>query len=248
MLSADKNGADQLLFSLSGSILMFSDGKSKAQLVHEPNLGDGWEAVSAIAKSRDERVVLEQNPDGGERVVTWSKSGARVTSQLPTVKEVEHSPANPDALGIGADGVLAIIRTPSGSFPASEREPALAISLSGTSSVLAPWSTLAPAGSAECTADQEGYRAIVQTRLPWIKMSQWDNEETLPMLMRVNWSAKRVCLEAVEIGARMTSMSSRFETETIFVARFGSSPTAGQVGLVPGIEYRQPMKCTLKTK
>jgi hypothetical protein len=94
-------------------------------------------------------------------------------------------------------------------------------------------------------AEKDGYRAIIQTRVPWVKGG---GKMDSVAFMRVNWSAKRVCLEAIEVPAENVDVSSSQSLETSIIARFGDKPAAGRISMLVGAEYRQPMSCTLKTK
>jgi hypothetical protein len=65
------------------------------------------------------------------------------------------------------------------------------------------------------------------------------------MNARVRWSARRVCLEAIELPAGSLPMRSGDAFETTVVARFSGKPAAARVGYAPGAEVRQPLTCSL---
>ena len=73
---------------------------------------------------------------------------------------------NPDAIAVGRDGKLRILRPPPGDSPPTTDNPAWLLSADATPLELAPWSTLEVATSPQC-ADGDGYRAIVQTGKSW---------------------------------------------------------------------------------
>jgi hypothetical protein len=112
---------------------------------------------------------------------------------------------------------------------------------------LAPWSTLTSAEDEACKSDVGGYRAIVQTVAPWIRLvgSEPEPDDDAPMLARVHWSEKRVCLEAVELRAADTPIGGDVSIETWMVAHLTSPVSAGKVAVVPGTEVRQAMTCAL---
>jgi hypothetical protein len=62
---------------------------------------------------------------------------------------------------------IGVLRVPSGVEPATEDDPALFLSAGAPPVALAPWSKLEAASSADCARDRSGYRAVLQTGLPW---------------------------------------------------------------------------------
>ena len=107
-------------------------------------------------------------------------------------------PANPDALAVGPRGDLAVVRTGSGSDPASANDPALLLVAAMPPVALAPWSTLRLADDPACK--EPGWRTTLQAIAPWIRVTTPElRAEDMPMIARVKWSEKRVCLEGFEV-------------------------------------------------
>ncbi len=152
-------------------------------------------------------------------------------------------PENPDALAVGANGALAVLRTRS-EGPANEREPMVLIDEAGTVTTLAPWSRLYPADAPECKRAPNDYRAVLQTTRAWLEPQLGATRTALELgdfgmfaLIRVN--PERVCLEAVELPQAPA---------TRVVARFvGAGAGAGKVGITLGSSTRQDLDCTLST-
>jgi hypothetical protein len=208
--------------------------------------------VSAVELGGGELAVLMIGSDGAAEVLKLGAAGLSLIHRLPVLGDAAKSPANADALAIGAQGALAILRTPSGAEPPSVGDPALLVPLGGGPLVaLAPWSTLTSADDPACRGDLSGYRAHVQPVESWLRVRggakpRDGNSAAAALLARVRWGATRVCLEAVEVadGGRTTRPGE--ELETAIVARFtGKSSLAGRVGTTPGAELRQPLACKL---
>ncbi len=241
--------------------------------------------VSAIELPGGDIAVLVASMDNNRRVLRINAAGTSEWSGAPGVGSGDLQTANPDALAIGPDGSLAIIRTPSGDEPASANDPALLMPLvpgaSSTASVplskitlLAPWSTLASAASTACLDQAYGYRAIVQTKAPWVRRrgaAHDSNLDSVVMLAQVRWSTERVCLEAIELPSGIVSMRDGSEMVTMTVARFApqgglpskgnvvqapsdttsataitkTQPNAGLLGITLGAELHQPLACSI---
>jgi photosystem II stability/assembly factor-like uncharacterized protein len=163
---------------------------------------------------------------------------------------------NPDAVAVGPHGKLAIVRTASGSEPATVDTPAWLLSADGPPVELAPWATLEPATSPAC-AKGGGYRALVQTGTPWLDVEGARFSGNAPgMSAIVRWSPERVCLEAVEIGLREQAGGSPAKTDpglngappitVMIVARFtANDASAAFVGTSTTASVREPAKCEL---
>lgn len=205
--------------------------------------------VSAVELGGGEVAVLMIGGEGTVEVLKLGAAGISSIHRVAGLGYAELSPANADALAIGAQGALAILRTPSGSHPPSAGDPALLMPLgSGPIVALAPWSTLTTADDPACRGDLSGYRAVVQLADPWLRVRDVRLPEDIgsAMLARVRWGASRVCLEAVEVADGVRTMRSGEELETAIVARFtGKSPAAVRVGMMPGAELRQALSCKL---
>jgi hypothetical protein len=169
---------------------------------------------------------------------------------LPAPPTGYHYPANPDALAIGPQSDLWILRAPSGSEPPSAEDPALLFPLAGgPPRALAPWSTLASAADPVCRDAPGGYRAIVQSVRPWLRAgpSRPPDEALTPMTARVRWSEARVCLEAIEVPVGMAAAPGGTSAlEAVIVARFAGAAGAGEITVGLGVERRQAIACTLE--
>jgi hypothetical protein len=207
--------------------------------------------VSAVELGGGEVAVLVIGAEGAIEVFKLGAAGISLIHRVVEAGYSDLNPANPDALAIGAQGALAILRTPSGAQPPSAGDPALLLPLgSGPIVALAPWSTLTSADDPACRGDLSGYRAVVQLAESWVRMRGGRPPESTTtdaaMLARVRWGANRVCLEAVELSDGVRTMPQGEELETSVVARFtGKSPAAARVGVMPGAELRQALACKL---
>src|SRR5262249_54595835 len=127
---------------------------------------------------------------------------------------------------------------------------------------LAPWRTLKTADAPECRAETGGFRATIVTRRPWVRIAgDAENGEEAPMFARVRWTVQRVCLEALELrvgdvaarvtvrskgrGEREGSSTEEAPVEAWVVATFTGTPAASRIGVVPGIEVRQSLTCSM---
>ena len=215
--------------------------------------------VSAVALGGDDTAMIELDQDGTEHVIKWTASGVTDLFEVPAPPSANLYPANPDALAVGPRGELGVLRTPSGGTPASVTDPALLL-ISGSPAVpLASWSTLLSADDPACRADAGGWRAIVQTVRPWVKIvgGGMHAEEDAPSFARVRWSQARVCVEAIEVRVadlkttarevasdRTTSASPR-DVESWVIARFTGAPSASRVGVSAGSEVHHALECTV---
>ena len=207
--------------------------------------------VSAVELGGGEFAVLMIGSDGAAEVLKLGAAGLSSIHRMPVLGDSQ-SPANADALAIGAQGALAILRTPSGAEPPSVGDPALLLPLGGGPIVaLAPWSTLTSADEPACRGDLSGYRAIVQPVASWLHVRGGSKPHDgtnagAALLARVRWGATRVCLEAVEASDSSRTTRLGEELETAVVARFtGKTSLAGRVGTLPGAELRQALSCKL---
>ncbi len=159
-------------------------------------------------------------------------------------------PANPDALAIGPQGALAILRTPGGNEPATSADPAMLLHEDGSVSVLAPWSRLSWADAPECRPAASDYRAVLQTSRAWLHLidaAQPVSEEALQarMFALLRENSERLCLEALEVAdAPVDGEESSYETR--LSARFvGRGRGAARLGFGAGFEFRQALSCRL---
>jgi hypothetical protein len=207
--------------------------------------------ISAVDLGGGEVAVLLLGADGTSEVLKLGAAGVSLIHRMTGPDDTNFCPALPDALAIGAQGALAILRTPSAPDPPSASDPALLLPLgSGPAVALAPWSTLTSADDPACRGDLSGYRAVVQVAEPWIRLRGGRAGEGfnsgLGTMARVRWGVSRVCLEAVEVAEGSQKLRLGEDLETSVLARFtGKSPAAARVGMTPGTELRQPLTCKL---
>lgn len=199
----------------------------------------------------DEAAFLELDSSGVGHVFKVGASGVSDLFDVSPTANETYYPANPDALAVGPKGGLAILRTPSGSDPASTLDPAFLIVQGMPPSPLSPWSELKFADDPICKAEQGGYRAVLQTVAPWVRVTTPElRVEDAPMIARVRWSAKRLCLEGFEVklpavSMRITGVGGEPVTFATWLVAKGS--TFARVGVTEGIEWRQSLECTVVT-
>ena len=162
-----------------------------------------------------------------------------------------HVFADPDALAVAPDGSIGVLRVPSGVEPSTEDDPALFLAAGAPPVELAPWSKVEIASSAACQGDRAGYRAVIQTGLPWITVegAPGFRFRTPGMSAMVRWGKDRVCLEAVEIGYGEIedSSSPTYGLKVMAVARFvGAGAGGGLVGTGREGTVRQVGRCTIE--
>jgi hypothetical protein len=205
--------------------------------------------ISGVALSADEAAFLELESGGVGHVFKVGAGGVTDLFDInPTATDTTFYPANPDALAIGPRGDLGVIRTGSGSDPASAQDPALLLVSAMPPVALAAWSTLRLADDPACK--EPGWRATLQIIAPWIRVTTPElRTEDLPMLARVKWSPSRVCLEGFEVKlpdvtvrAPGSSGSEPLKVASWLVAR-GS--VFARVAVADGVEWRQPLECTM---
>jgi hypothetical protein len=250
----DPAGPSGLVFSIptdGGQLLGSITGDAKPRLKIagarlDPN---PLTPVSAVDLGGGELAVLMMGVDGNLEVLKLGAGGVSSVHRA-ALGDSALAPANTDALAIGAQGALAILRTPSGGEPPSLADPALLLPLgSGPIVALAPWSTLTAADDPACRGDASGYRAIVQPAESWLHVHGGTKPHdglnaAAGMVARVRWGATRVCLEAVEVADGGRTLRQGEELETMVVARFtGKTSLAGRVGVMPGADLRQPLAC-----
>ncbi len=245
--SIDAGPADLVFFGATGAVGLLRPGASKVRVVMQRKQGDELEPVSAAATGPDEIAILALDSNGSGRVVRLGPSGVSDGFEVPAPPQGSLYPANVDALAVGPGGELGLLRTPSGADPPTAADPALLMIPGAAPVALAPWSTLTSAEDPACRADASGFRAVVQTAGPWIRLvgAEPTPDEDAPMLARVRWSRQRVCLDAVELRAADTAVSSDSLVETWAVVRLAPPGAAAKVVMVPGNEIRQPLACAL---
>jgi hypothetical protein len=257
MLVQIANGGTALLRGAAGPARS-KNPNATSRFAYEVGRTDDWRIVSAVTLDGDGFAWLEENAASGARAVRVG-TGAPVTAfEIDAPPTADLYPANVDALAVGPRGELGVLRTRSGSEPASPRDPALLLLPGALPLPLAPWATLTSAEDPACKGDASGWRATLQTTAPWVRLSgqgYLSGRDDAPMLARVRWSQARVCLEAVELRTQdladgVTPMSSGSvwdsPAESWAVVRFAGGSAAGRVVVIAGGEVRQPLECNLQ--
>jgi hypothetical protein len=200
----------------------------------------------------EEAAFLEVDSGGMGHVFKLGTGGITDLFEVSPSGNEAYYPANPDALAIGPKGELAILRTPSGSDPASALDPAFLVAPGMPPTALAPWSELKLADDAACKAEPGGYRATLQVTAPWIRVTTPElRVEDSPMIARVRWTPRRVCLEGFEVrlpnvAVRMPQLGSTYDA-SISTWLVGKGSSFARVGVAEGAEWRQPLECNLVT-
>jgi hypothetical protein len=208
--------------------------------------------ISGVILPGDEAAFLEVDSSGVGHVFKVNGSGATDLFDVSPTANETYYPANPDALAVGPKGDLAILRTPSGSDPPSALDPAFLIIQAMPSSQLAPWSELKLADDPACKAEQGGYRAVIQAQAPWVRVTTPElRASDQPMIARVRWTPKRVCLEGFEVKLPGVSIrspgGSHSELATFATWLVGKGSTFARVGVTEGVEWRQGLECSIVT-
>jgi hypothetical protein len=247
--SSDAAAPSELVFQHErGLVVRVRASGEVARLAVRPPQGEG-KLISGVALSRDEAAFLELEANGVGHVFKLAGAGVLDLFDVnATATEASFYPANPDALAVGPRGELGIVRTGSGSDPASALDPALLIVPAMPQVVLAPWSTLRFADDASCK--EPGWRATLQVISPWVRVTTPAlRADESPMVARVKWSDKRVCLEGLEV--RLADVSVRvpgasevgpLRAASWLVSRGG---VFARVAVADGLEWRQPLECSL---
>lgn len=225
----------------------------RARLAIRPSQ-TGASVISGVALPQDEHALLEVEPSGAGHVFKVGLAGATDLFDLGGIAAESLYPANPDALAVGAKGELAILRTPSGGDPPSALDPAFVVVPSKPPAPLAPWSELRLADDPACRAEAGGYRATLQIAAPWIRLATPElRVEDAPMIARVRWTPRRVCLEGLEVSVPNASLrvpqtsGGAYEQVTFATWLVGVGGTFARVGVTEGIEWRQPLDCSVVT-
>lgn len=247
--SADPALPDDLaVHGASGVVIVLRDGaRVRFGTAQEMRLGGG--AVTGPG----EHALLFVDEEGRDHVRRFDGVSTSDLFEVPPPPSSSAYPENVDAVALGDKGALGVLRTPSGSAPPSELDPAFVIPRGGAPIVLAPWSTLATADTAACRADPSGWRATLATSGSWVRFAQKSlrASDSTTTLLRVRWSATRVCLEAIELRRSTYDVTrarggARHALDPWLVARFGGpKPEAAFVAVDAGREWRQPVRCAL---
>lgn len=249
MTPSDATAPGDLAFHNPRGLVVRIRSNERIKVAMRTTQNDGATVISAVALANDEAAFLELEGSGVGHVFKVGGGGVTDLFDLnPTATEGTFYPANPDALAVGPKGDLAVIRTGSGSDPASTHDPALLLVSAMPPVALAPWSSLKLADDAACK--EPGWRTTLQTIAPWVRVTTPElRTEDLPMIARVKWNERRVCLEGLEI--KMPDVSVRAAgtngQETVKVASWlvSRGNTFARVAIADGVEWRQPLECTM---
>jgi hypothetical protein len=202
--------------------------------------------LGAAATTSEEVAFLEVETSGVARVFKMTGGATVDLFEVSPTTDETYYPANPDALAVGPRGELAILRTPSGSDPASGLDPAFLLVQATPPIALAPWSELKLADDPACKAEPGGYRATLQTIAPWVRVTTPElRVEDAPMLARVRWSAKRVCLEGFEVKLPSVSIRASSDLGSFATWLVAKGSSFARVSVSEGIEWRQALECSV---
>ena len=245
VLSLEPGEADGLL--LGDDVPVWVHGTAAEVLSIGPRQAEA-KVISAIVSAPHTVALLSAGSDGSLQVFELLAGKPRRLFQLPGLG-AELYPANADALALGAHGALAVLRTPSGSEPATLGDPGVLFHEDGSVTTLAPWSRLFLADAPECRPAPNDFRAILQTSRAWLRLVDGGvpvPEDALDpgMFAVLRVSPERLCLEAVELGDVAAPPNQVVETRV--AARFvGRARGAARLGFGRAFEFHQPLACSL---
>lgn len=247
---ADPSAPSDLAFHTPRGVLAYVRSTERVRVVIRPPQNEGI-VVSGAALPGDEAVFLEVESSGVGHVFKVAQGGiSDLFDVSPTLTDTEFYPANPDAVAVGPKNEIGVLRTASGSDPASALDPALLLVPAMPPVALAPWSTLTLASDPECKRDP-GWRATLQVIAPWVKISAPElHPQDGLMLARVKWSAARVCLEGLEVrlpsvDLRIREPSGAPDAQALHTWLVAKNGVFARVGIGEGTEWRQPLECAL---
>lgn len=239
---------DVAMVDPTGLVSLFRGDRVRLTVRPQNPNGSGAISISAVSLPGDETAILEAEPNSAAaHVYKIGPGGVVDLFDLGGGSDVH--PANPDALAVGPKNELAIIRTPSGGEPPSDFDPAYVVLQNGPPVPLAAWSTMKLADDPACKSEPGGYRATIQAIGPWIRVTNPDLKiEEGPMIARVRWTPRRVCVEAFEVKmprAKFTvAMSGSNLPVTAGTWLVAKGSTFARVSTAEGIEWRQPIECS----
>lgn len=243
----DPSASSDLAFFNARGLLAHVRPSDRVRFAMRQPQNDGV-VISGATLAGDEGAFLELETSGVGHVYRVAAGGVTDLFDVnPTANDAAFYPANPDAIAVGPKGDVAILRTGSGSDPASELDPALLLVPAMPAVALAPWSTLRL--SDEACQKEPGWRATLQVIAPWVRVTAPDlRVEDTPMLARVRWSEKKVCLEGLELQLPNISVhaggpqAGAVTISSWLVSRGGSF---ARVAVGEGIEWRQTFECSI---
>ncbi len=253
LTSSDPNApSDIALHNIDHGLLsVFRGDRVRVAIRSSQNTPNVVSGVILGGAASDEAAFLEIESSGVGHVFKVGPAGASDLFDVSPLASEAYYPANPDALAVGPKGDLAILRMPSGSDPPSALDPAFLVIPAMPPTPLAPWSTLELADGAACRGEPGGYRATIQTVAPWIRVTTPElRVEDAPMIARVRWTTKRVCLEGFEVrgpsvSLRVVQPGGGFDQASLATWLVGKGSTFARVGIAEGMEWRQALECSI---
>ncbi len=243
---ADPNGAGDLAYhNARGMLALVRSASERTRVIVRTPQNDAL-VISGSALSDAEAVFLEVEASTGiEHVFKTTAGGVSDLFDVsPTSADAGYYPANPDAVAIGPKGDVAVLRTPSGSDPPSAFDPAYVLQPATAPAALAPWAT-AKLADDSCKSDT-GWRATISSIGPWVRVTTPEMRvDDSPMIARVKWNDKRVCIEGVEVKLPNVTMRSGSDTITASSWLVGRGASFARVAIGEGFEWRQPLECTV---
>ena len=198
--------------------------------------------------------MLAESDGGGDSVYKLGKSGVTDVAELPPPPSSDAYPANPDAIAVGPQGALAILRTPSGAEPPSDTQ--------SCDDHPARRATDCARELVDAHERQERFRVSRRReRLPrddpGIVRAVGTDPRRRERRVRADVDARTRALEPdarVSRGARDARVGDRAEqngdvVETSIIAQFaGPAPTAGRLAIARGSERHRAMSCAIGVK
>ncbi|GMV15094.1 MAG: hypothetical protein AMXMBFR56_33180 [Polyangiaceae bacterium] len=240
VLAEKTDGASGLLVQDPSGVYLWARPGQAARVVSLGSENAAFSAKSALVRGKDELVVLSEDDACAARVVSVTTAGARTLLELPQRPSRRACPVNDDALGLGDDGSLSVIRLPS-LEPPSPDDPALLLRPGQKPVSLAPWAALGA-----CPAGGTGARALIAVPRSWVTLEApalGGDGETFTLAV-VRWSEAGLCAEAIAVGAAPVELGGQ-EIATMVLARFGATPRADRRGFALGAEHSEDLTCKL---
>jgi len=256
LTSADPTApSDVALHNVDHGLLAILRGERVHVAIRSPqnntSVVSGVVLAGIAGAASDEAAFLEVDSSGVGHVFKVSAGSVSDLFDVGPAGNETYYPANPDALAVGPKGELAILRTPSGSDPASALDPAYVMAPAMPPVPLAPWSELKLAGDPACKSEPGGWRAALQLIAPWIRVTTPElRVDESPMIARVRWTAKRVCLEGFEVrgpsvNIRVPQPEGGYDTANVATWLVGKGGMFARVAVAEGMEWRQALDCSI---
>jgi hypothetical protein len=251
LLSSDPSAASDIaIHNADHGLLAVVRGERSRVFIRSSSSNANVVSGALLGGPLDEAAFLELETSGVGHVFKVGTGGVSDLFEVNSGAVDTYYPANPDALAVGPKGEIVVLRTPSGRDPASAFDPAYVVAQGQPPEVLAPWSELKLGDDPACKADSSGYRAVLQLAAPWVRLTNPElRVAEAPMIARVRWTPKRVCLEAFEVEAPSVNVrvSGTGASELVAVATWlvAKGSTFARVGVGDGVEWRQALECNI---